>query len=114
MIRHLFNRWKRRRQLRKSAVTIDRFLANLEDLLKSSQEGIDEVAGNLDHLKRMVMDLEEDQRRYHRENETLRSELTVLKEVTVPGLVAANSLVLQRVEADIAVQVKRQVASGTS
>lgn len=106
-------RWRRRRQLRKSAASIERHVTDLENTLKLSQELIDKVAGSLDQLKRSVMDLEETQRRYALENDSLRSELTVLKEVTIPGLVSANNLVLQRIEADIAVQVKRQVGSGT-
>lgn len=59
-------------------------------------------------------DLEDAERLQNQYEETidgLRSELTVLRETTVPSLVASNKLVLSELDAWTAVQVRRQVAS---
>lgn len=51
------------------------------------------------------------QRQYNETVETLQSELRVLRDVTVPGLVAANKLCLAELDSWTAVQVRRQVAA---
>lgn len=109
MFKRFLSRWQRRRAIRKAAQETERHLTVLENMVEQSLDTIGIVSNELETLRSTVRDLQEDQRRYRQENEALRSELTVIKEVTVPGLVSANNLILQRVEADIAVQVKRQV-----
>lgn len=41
----------------------------------------------------------------------LRQELQVANDVTIPALVASNRLVLERIEADTAIQIRTRVAS---
>lgn len=60
----------------------------------------------------IVEDLEEADhivRRHEEATDGLQSELTILKELTVPGLTKAHQLMVQRAEADTAVQVRKQV-----
>jgi chromosome segregation ATPase len=51
------------------------------------------------------------QRQYNETVETLQSELRVLRDITVPGLVAANKLCLAELDSWTSVQVRRQVAA---
>ena len=46
--------------------------------------------------------------------EALRSENKILSDVEVPFLTAANQLALERIRADIELQVRRQVAASVS
>jgi chromosome segregation ATPase len=46
--------------------------------------------------------------------EALRAENQVLNEVTVPTLVNQHKLIMQRCDADLAVQTRRQVAAGAN
>jgi len=61
----------------------------------------------------VVEDLEEADKALKQSEDALsaqRSELKILREVTLPTLTEQHKLILQRCEADIAVQVRRQVA----
>ncbi len=60
-----------------------------------------------------IREAEEAQRRYEEELESLRVEKRILEQTTIPALVAAHKLALERIDADIAVQVKRQVSATT-
>jgi hypothetical protein len=44
--------------------------------------------------------------------DALRSENQVMRDITVPELVAAHKLILQRYDAETAIEIRRQVAAG--
>ena len=54
-------------------------------------------------------DWEESDRQQEHVVEALRNENKILGEILVPNLTAANELALQRAQADVSVQVRRQV-----
>ena len=64
--------------------------------------------------KVLLLDLDESEKTVKslRESlESVQSELTIADEITIPGLVQSNKLLLERASADTAEQVRRQVAS---
>ncbi len=52
--------------------------------------------------------VERDQRRYEETIDKLRSELQVLNDVTIPGLVAANKMTLAELDSWTAIHARRQ------
>ena len=79
---------------RRSLAVVERRLAAHAEVL----------AEDLDEAKRL-------QEQYDEQLVSIRSELRVLKDVTIPGLVAANKLLLAQWDAETAIQVRRQVAA---
>ena len=64
--------------------------------------------------KRLEVDLEQAatiQRQHQTAIDALRSENQVLSEATVPALVASNRLLLQRYDAETAIEVRKMVAA---
>ena len=89
-------------------------LVRLEDRLQKLQESIQ---GALEESKAILVKVESHglqgeslERQHASAMEALRNELTVATESTIPTLVAANQLHLERYRAETAVQVMRQVA----
>jgi hypothetical protein len=84
---------KRRKQL----AAIGRKQAAVGEALA---EDLEEADGNLRALEEAM--------------EALRAELQVLKEVTIPALVTAHKLIVERNVADTAIQVRRQMAASVA
>lgn len=78
-------------------MTLEKLKSRLASIVETSVEEL-EAADNV-------------QRQYNEAVETLQSELRVLRDVTVPGLVAANKLCLAELDSWTSVQVRRQVAA---
>jgi F0F1-type ATP synthase membrane subunit b/b' len=85
---------------------ISRRLEKRKKLLQKLQRRIDSVA------KVVTEDVEESEKTVEKMKTALdavRDELQIAEEVTIPGLVKCNKLLLERTSADTAEQVRRQV-----
>lgn len=92
-----------------------REMRSLEKQLISMSEGL---AGDLKSVRQEMSDIVDDldetkqlQKGFEVEFEALRSKLKIAEDVTIPNLVAANKLALERYDADTAAQVRRQAGA---
>lgn len=88
----------------------------VQDRLNKTQRRLRSLQRQFESVSRtMVEDLEQAAAVSSRNEaalEALRQENQVLSDVLVPSLTAAHKLLLQRYEAETAIQVRRQVAAG--
>ena len=103
-------------RLRRVEVRLEKRKANLEILRRrivslsdALAEDLAVVDVELSSVQKEVAELAKRQQQHVTEVESLRSRVRVAEDVTIPGLVAANKLVLERYDADTAIQVRRQV-----
>lgn len=87
--------------------TLQRQLKTLADTVAAE---FAEISSEMAAVRLELTRLEKRRQQYEDEVEALRAQVRVAETVTIPGLVAANKLILERVDADTAVQVRRQVA----
>lgn len=91
-----------------------RTLQGMERRLVSLSESLaEDLAITETEFRAIQAELEEvgrRQKRHEAEMDSLRSRIRVAEDVTIPVLVAANKLALERYDADTAVQIKRQVS----
>lgn len=81
------------------------FEESVKDIAESvARANVDAQAASTTHA-----DLERKVDVYERSIDALRSELKIAKEMTIPSLIASNELALQRINADISVQMKKQM-----
>lgn len=77
---------------------------------------LDELRAKLQSLSNRLEDdlrkAEQVEEQHRTAVEALRSENRILADVTVPTLVAQHKLILQGIESETAIQVRRQVAMG--
>jgi len=126
LLRRLLSGWRGRRIHKDAAILASRLDAlneratkqqqRVEKLQIQLQSIFEEIAqdGVVERAERRVLqgqieDLAKAQTTYQGEADRLRQELKVA-EATINQLVAANKLILERYDADTAVQVRRQVA----
>ena len=107
-IKAVSNRLEKAQQLAKDCQRDARDIRRDMDRLGQSQQTLRQ---ELDNVREEVGHLQELHSRHNSELEGLRSQLKVAEEVTIPELVAAHRLVLERIDADIASQVGRRVSS---
>jgi uncharacterized protein (DUF342 family) len=108
-------------RLNKAAKDVEKSDRRLSDRTKEINAALESLTRNLASNDRRLRDIGESllediqmakatQQRYEEELESVRSENRILKEVTIPGLVAANKLMIERLDADTAVEVRRRTA----
>jgi len=102
MARRFAVRWERQskrllRQLEKDQERIRELLVKVQNLSKRVETDLDKAA-KMEQQHQTAM-------------EALRSENQVLSDTTVPTLVAQHKLLLERHDADTAIQVRRRVAA---
>lgn len=107
IVKTFMQRWKRRRALRKFSNGMDNDIAALERAVESCFEMLSVVNDELKQAKERMKDYESQNRLLDEENDKLRAELQIAKDITIPALTEAHALILKRVEADINVQVRR-------
>lgn len=78
---------------------------------KMIQQGIEDVSGAIDEVRTQLTELKSMQEQYEIELDGERSRRKVLENSTIPALVAANKLALERYDADTSVQVRRQMVA---
>ncbi len=87
--------------------------ARLDRVLEKRRKNLEAVRSRFDAVwAKALEDLEATealQRQYEHAVEALRNENGVLSKVLVPSLTAAHKLILGRLDADVAIQVRRQV-----
>ena len=131
MIRRLCGRlagWWRAQRIRRDALGIEARIVRAEARLEQRQANLrtlqrqlkaladtvaaefGEISSEMAAVRSELEQLDKRRRQYEDEVEALRAQVRVAETVTIPGLVAANKLILERVDADTAVQVRRQVA----
>lgn len=110
MLRRLWQRLRLRAEIRRDARSMEQHLHSIKRLVDEAVQTIATVNDDVDRLRDKMQSLEETQRKLEQENDRLRAELGIANEITIPGLVASHTLLVQRTEADTAIQVKRQVA----
>jgi hypothetical protein len=122
-MRRLWRWWRSRRGLHQIRTTrllllrhekqsrkIDKRLMKRRKELKALSKRMDVVSISL------TEDLDEAERAHSQYQETidgLRSELQVLRDITVPNLTAAHRLILERYDAETAIAVRNRVAVST-
>ena len=103
------------RRLRKSHRKLEEAKLDSEVLVEQWKAQFMKIQRRISQIAESAMeDMENAERLQNQYEETvdgLRSELTVLRETTIPSLVASNKLVLSELDAWTAVQVRRQVAA---
>ena len=112
MLRRLWQRLKRTREIRRDARAIEKHLRALERQVEGSLDLLTGVETHIEQLRGEVKSLEDIQQRMGQENDRLRAELEIANNITIPGLTASHVLLMQRTEADTAIQVKRQAVAG--
>lgn len=75
---------------------------------KATIAELDKVRGELSDVVVKIEEVQLNQSSHQSENSKLREELDVLRDVSVPGLVAANELMLQRFNRMTAEEVRLQ------
>jgi len=78
-------------------------------LAEALADDLDVMQAETQAIRQGLDELTKQQKQYEAEVEALRSRVHVAEDVTIPSLVAANKLVLERYDADTAVHVRRQV-----
>jgi hypothetical protein len=89
---------------------VEEFKASVRAVGDSLDEEREVVTADLAYVMRQLGELQKAQKQYENQMEALRSQAKIAEEVTIPSLVAAHKLVLERVDADTAIQIKKQVA----
>lgn len=117
--------WSLRKKAGTRIKAVEKRLEGVLDAAKSSQHRlrearreVDRVSQSQQELRKQLSAIHEEigqirelHGRHNAELEGLRSQLKVAEEVTIPELIASHRLVLERIDADIATQVKRRVSS---
>jgi len=85
-----------------------KLLAKREKQLKSLQKQLYSLN---ERLSEELEDALAAQKRYEEALSAQQSELKILREVTLPTLTSQHKLLLQRYDAEIAIQIRRQVAA---
>ena len=112
MLRRLWQRLRLRREIRRDARAIEKHLRSLERQVENSLDILTGVESQIEQLRTDAKALEDIQLRTSQENDRLRAELEIANNITIPGLTASHVLLMQRTEADTAIQVKRQAVAG--
>ena len=86
------------------AKLLDQKQGQLRSLKRLFDQVYEEAAGEVEQAKELV-------EKYEPTMEGLRNKVEVLEDVLVPELTAAHKLVLERTDADIAVQIRRRVGN---
>ena len=60
-------------------------------------------------MQRELNEAKNTERSYEEEIERLRSSLQVCEDITIPALTASHRLILERLDADLAVEVRRKI-----
>ena len=108
--------------LRRKMTAVELRLVELDNQRRVSDEELSDCQQKFEDAKeqltRLIDDSDRDlkkakklHQKYENELEASRNELKIMKDVTIPGLVAANKLLLAQWDAETAIQVRRQVAS---
>lgn len=101
------------RSARRVERRIQRHEAGLERMRRHLESRIAAISARIDQAMTDLESARKTQRAYESELDAVRNQLRIAEEVTIPTLTAAHKLLLSRYDAETAIQVRRQVASGT-
>ncbi len=98
-------------RLEKRKVVLETYQRRITALAGALAEDLEVVGSEIAEIRQAVASLEKQQKQYEAGMEALRARVKVAEDVTIPGLVAANRLVLERYDADTSIQVRRQAGN---
>ena len=84
---------------------------NLINHLSNAEKKLDKIARELDEARAILNSVQDENKHLTKEIEELRSRVKIAEEITIPTLVAQHRLILERTDADVAIEVKRRLAN---
>ena len=99
----------------KMVVDCQKEIGKLLDSLNKKESQLERIMTKFENqaaaVTSAIEQIERQKNKYETVIEALRNENEVLSNITIPALTAANKLILERTDADTAIQVRRQVAA---
>lgn len=108
MIKRLWLHTVRRWCVRRDARYVVHRATQLEHRLSCLLDEASLIEQEIVAIKRLVSLFEDEARIFKKDNDALRAEIDVIKNITLPESNLAHRLAMARYETDIALQVKRQ------